>query len=225
MQQRYNHNNSLSLFITITYYMFTDSIWKKCRSDYCLRITPIASTIQLSYKEQIYLIGDKFMKMSLSLRILTAIIALILGSTLASAASGGPEDTVNAFNEGFSAKDKDAVIATLAEGGAQFTLRSQHEDAPPENLQSEITAYWTLIAPVLFASTSSYQREIEITEAKANGDIATVWTNSRIKSTRLGSDEATISEFTEVYLLIKTADGWKIAAIGDNRQATKLADE
>ena len=165
------------------------------------------------------------MKTSLTLRILAATIALMLGSTLASAASVGPEDTVKAYNAAFSAKDKDAVVATLAEGGAQFTLRSQHEEAPPENLQSEISAYWSLIAPVLFASTSSYQREIEITDAEASGDIATVWTNSKISSTRLGSDEVSVNEFTEVYLLIRTADGWKIAAIADNRKATKLADD
>jgi ketosteroid isomerase-like protein len=149
----------------------------------------------------------------------------MLGSTLASAASAGPEDTVKAYNAAFSAKDKDAVVATLAEGGAQFTLRSQHEEAPPESLQSEISAYWSLIAPVLFASTSSYQREIEITDAKASGDIATVWTNSKISSTRLGSDEVSVNEFTEIYLLIRTADGWKIAAIADNRKATKLAED
>lgn len=165
------------------------------------------------------------MKTSLTLRILTVITALTLGATLASAASAGPEDTVKAFNAAFSAKDKDAVVATLAEGGAQFTLRSQHEEAPPESLQSEISAYWTLIAPVLFASTSSYQRAIEITDVQSSGDIATVWTHSRISSTRLGSDEESVNEFTEVYLLIRSADEWKIAAIGDNRKATKLADD
>jgi len=165
------------------------------------------------------------MKASIALRIFATALACILGTTLASAASGGPEDTVIAFNAAFMAKDKDAVVATLAEGGAQFTLRSQHEDAPPDQLQSEISGYWTLIAPVLFASTSSYQREIEILDTRADGDVATVWTNTRTNSTRLGANEPDLNEFTEVYLLVRTPDGWKIAAIADNRQATKLADD
>ena len=164
------------------------------------------------------------MNKSLSLRILAIALALFFGSSLASAASGGPADTVLAFNAGFAAKDKDAVVATLAEGGAQFTLRAQHEDAPPESLQSEISAYWTLIAPVLFASTSSYQREVEILDTQINGDIATVWSNTRTNSTQLGATKPSLNAFTEVYLLVKTPDGWKIAAIADNRQATKLED-
>jgi len=165
------------------------------------------------------------MKVSFVLRIVAMTLACTLGATLVSAASGGPEDTVIAFNAAFMAKDKDAAVATLAEGGAQFTLRSQHEDAPPDQLQSEISGYWTLIAPVLFASTSSYQREVEILDTRADGDVATVWTNTRTNSTRLGANEADLNEFTEVYLLVRTPDGWKIAAIADNRQATKLADD
>ncbi|MAF84608.1 MAG: hypothetical protein QGH93_06600 [Gammaproteobacteria bacterium] len=164
------------------------------------------------------------MKVTIIQRIHTLALVCMLCSTLAIAAPGGPEDTIIAFNAAFMAKDKEAAIATLAQGGAQFTLRSQHEDAPPDSLQSEIAGYWTLIAPVLFASTSSYQREVEILAARADGDVATVWTNTRTTSTRLGSAEADLNAFTEVYLLIKTPDGWKIAAIADNRQATKLAE-
>ncbi|MFV2003450.1 MAG: hypothetical protein ACC619_10775 [Paracoccaceae bacterium] len=95
---------------------------------------------------------------------------------------------------------------------------------PPDKLQSEIAGYWTLIAPMQFASTSSYQREVEILDARADGDIATVWTRTRTQSTRLGSTEPQANAFTEVYLLIRTPDEWKIAANADNRQATKLDD-
>ena len=165
------------------------------------------------------------MKVTITQRILKLMLAGMLCSTLAIAAPDSPEDTVIAFNAAFMARDKDAAIATLAQGGAQFTLRSQHEEAPPDSLHTNIADYWALIAPVLFASTSSYQREIEILAARADGDVATVWTNTRTQSTRLGATEPDLNTFTEVYLLIKTADGWKIAAIADNRQATKHTDD
>ena len=162
------------------------------------------------------------MKVSLILRVIAITIALTCGASTAAAA--GPDDTVRAFNAAFMAGDKDALVATLAEGGAQFTLRSQHEEMPPEKVQSEISEYWTVIAPVLFASTSSYQREAEIVDTRINGDIATVWTKTSTVSTRIGATKPDRNAFTEVYLLIRTPEGWKIAAIADNRQATALAD-
>lgn len=164
------------------------------------------------------------MKVSITLRVITATIAITLFSVQALASPAEPEDTVKAFNAAFASKDKDTLIATLAEGGAQFTLRAQHEDSPPDKVQSEISAYWSVIAPVLFASTSAYERNAEILDVRADGDIATVWTNTQTKSTRLGSTEAQTNTFTEVYLLVSSPAGWRIAAIADNRQGTKLDD-
>ena len=162
------------------------------------------------------------MKASFFLRVTTIALALAFGATSATAA--GPEDTVGAFNAAFMAKDKDALVATLAEGGAQFTLRSQHEEVAPDKVQSEIAGYWTVIAPVLFASTSSYQRTAEVIDTRISGDIATVWTNTKTNSTRLGQTKPDQNEFTEVYLVVKTSNGWKIAAIADNRIATALPE-
>jgi len=162
------------------------------------------------------------MRTSLTLRILVISFACLFGASLAAAGAGGPEDTVKAFSAGFAAKDKDAVIATLAEGGAQFTLRAQHESTPPESIQTEITAYWTVVAPVLITSTSSYVRTLDILDVRVDGDIATVWTQTHTASTPLNSTEADRNSFTEVYLVVKRADGWKIAGMADNRQTTKI---
>ena len=162
------------------------------------------------------------MRTSLTLRTLVITFACILGTSLASAGSGGPEDVVKAFSAGFGAKDKDAVIATLAEGGAQFTLRAQHDSTPPESIETELTAYWAVIAPVLISSTSSYVREIEILDVRVDGDIATVWAQTKTASTPLNSTEADINSFSEVYLVVKRAEGWKIAGMADNRQTTKI---
>lgn len=164
------------------------------------------------------------MKALIPLRMVSAIVALLLVSPLIQAADGKPEDAVTAFNTSISAKDLEGTIAALAEGGAQFTLRAQHAEAAPDKLQSEIKGYWTTIAPVVFATTSSYKRLIEITDTRTDGDIATVWTNTRTESTRLKATDAQVNEFSETYLVIRTAGGWKIAAIADNRQATKLED-
>jgi len=154
--------------------------------------------------------------------------ALFLVATLiaGAAAWAGPGDeaaaAVQAFNEAITSRDKDTAVAQLTSGGVQFTLRAQHEGADPDKLVTPLADYWSMIIPVLFASTSSYIRAVEILGSEAHGDVATVWTRTRTASVRLGSDAADENEFTEAYLLVATPGGWKIAAIADNRQATNI---
>ncbi len=132
-------------------------------------------------------------------------------------------DSVTSFNQAISARDGDLALAQPAEGGAQFTLRALHDGIESKQLQAEITQHWKTIAPVLFASTSEYSRETEILDERTEGDIATVWTRTKTRSLRRNSSEPSLNVFTEVYLLVRKPDGWKIAAIADNRQATSLA--
>jgi len=154
--------------------------------------------------------------------------SLVLVATFAASgpAWAGPGDeaatAVRVFNEAITSRDRDTAVAQLAGGGVQFTLRAQHEGADPNELVTPLADYWSMIIPVLFGSTSRYAREVEILVSEAHGDVATVWTQTHTASQRLGSDAADENDFTEAYLLVATSDGWKIAAIADNRQATNI---
>ncbi len=150
------------------------------------------------------------------------ILATGLISGVDAAEKSDPKDTVLSFNSLLTAGDADAAITNLAAGGAQFVLRSLHEGVNPETLTTDIVKHWSTIAPVVIASTSTYTRQVEILDAEVHGDVATVWTQTSTEAVALNSDQKKTNSFTEVYLLIATADGWKIAAIADNRQTTKL---
>lgn len=136
--------------------------------------------------------------------------------------TSGPEATVVAFSQAFTDSDADALIALLAEGGIQFTLRASHEGINPEKLTADITGHWSVIAPVVFAATEKYTRQAKITDSQVQGEVASLWADVSTESVRLGTDEVSKETFSEFYLLIKTADGWKIAAIADNRRTDKL---
>jgi hypothetical protein len=133
-----------------------------------------------------------------------------------------PEATVLAFNQAFTDSDAEALVALLADGGIQFTLRASHAGIDPEKLTADITAHWSVIAPVVFAATEKYTRQAKITDSQVKGEVASIWAEVSTESVRLGSDEVSKETFSELYLVINTADGWKIAAIADNRRTDKL---
>ncbi len=161
----------------------------------------------------------------LSAALLLAITIMIAASVMAVAHADAALDAaqvVQSFNRAITQRDKDSAIAQLIDGGVQFTLRSLHDGVDPDKLVTPILAHWSMVAPVLFASTTSYTREVEIMNVEAHGDVATVWTNTKTVSVRKDQDVASTNEFTEVYLLVTTPDGWRIASIADNRSATAL---
>ncbi len=132
---------------------------------------------------------------------------------------------VKGFNESITAGDKTAAVEHLATGGVQFTLSAVHDGVDPSKLTTPLVDYWSMILPVILASSESYTRNIEVLNAESFGDIATVWVRTTTVSLRKGQTDAKTSEFTETYLLVAGADGWKIASIADNRQATKLSSD
>jgi hypothetical protein len=133
-----------------------------------------------------------------------------------------PINTVLSFNSLITDRNADPEFTKLVADGVQFTLRSLHPGMNPETLTTDIVKHWSTVIPVVIATSSSYVRQVKILDTEVHGDVATVWTQTTTESTALNSDKKNINSFTEVYLLITTVDGWKIAAIADNRQATKL---
>jgi len=129
---------------------------------------------------------------------------------------------VIAFNAAIPEGDLDTLVGLLADGGVQFTLKSPHEGYVPEKLTTSLVPYWKVIAPVIATSTSIYERDVEIIDARQMGNIATVWVNIDTRRQLKGKEEIQSSSYNHVYLLIQTPGGWKIASIADNRAVDTL---
>jgi len=151
-----------------------------------------------------------------------AALALLVATPLAAETTPNAATVVQAFNDAISNGKVDSARQHLAPGGVQFTLRSMHDGVGPAQLTTPLTDHWSMILPVIFSSTAHYTRSVEILSAESFGDIATVWADVTTVSQRQGASQAQTSEFTEVYLLIAGPDGWKVASIADNRQASSL---
>jgi len=140
----------------------------------------------------------------------------------AEAPATDPAAIVFAFNAAIPEGDLDTILALLADGGVQFTIKSPHEGFVPEKLTTSLVPYWKMIAPVIATSTSIYERDVEIIDARQMGNIATVWVGIDIRRQLKGKEEIQSSSYNHVYLLIQTPDGWKIASIADNRAVDTL---
>ncbi len=143
---------------------------------------------------------------------------LACASALCAEQAAGPEDTVRAFNAAIDNRNLDAVLAQLLDGGVHFNLRPSHPGQGDTTLTSELIPRWSMVGPVLFSTTKSYQRDLEIIDTQQHGEVATVWARVRTETVMLSDGKRNQAAFTEVYLLANTPSGWKIAGVADNRQ-------
>lgn len=137
--------------------------------------------------------------------------------------AGDAAAVVEQFNSAITARDMETAMSTLADGSVQFQLRAVHpgmSDNPP--LTADLATTWKTVAAILFPMSDAYERKATVTEVQAIGEVATVWANTTTHTERKGRDEPMDLEFTEVYLLVKKVDGWKIAAVADNRQPDNI---
>ena len=135
----------------------------------------------------------------------------------------GARAVVEDFNTAITARDMDTALALLAEGSVQFQLRALHpgmSDSPP--LTADLNDTWKAVAGSLFTISESYERVANISQAHAQGYIATVWTNTTTRTVGKDNGEPMELSFSEVYLLIKKPGGWKIAGIADNRKPDNI---
>lgn len=152
------------------------------------------------------------------------LLAVLLFSAATRAADPGPVDVVKAFNGAITERKLDAALLYLAKGSVQYTLRAAHGGIPPGEggITSDLKTHWSTIGPVVISSTTVYQRVPEILNARIDGELATVWVMISSKTVdHTGKEQK--GKFSEVYLLVRTAAGWQIGAIADNRGATAFA--
>jgi hypothetical protein len=149
--------------------------------------------------------------------------ALLFAGTL-QAADPGPAEVVKAFNGAITERKLDVALTYFAKGSVQFTLRSAHAgvSSGEGGISSDLKTHWSTIGPVVISSTSAYRRVPEILNTRDDGDLATVWVMTSSETVDR-SGKAQQNKFSEVYLLVKTAGGWQIGAIADNRGATAFA--
>lgn len=160
------------------------------------------------------------------LALTTGLIFMIgsLGFSSLSAAERSPDETVQAYNQALSKHNLDAALALIASGSVQFTLRSAHADIPstgPAGVTSDLKTHWSTVGPVVFGSTTVYSRIPKVVNTRIDGDLATVWTNTATETVNKNGSKRTDS-FSEVYMLVHTASGWRIGAVADNRGANKI---
>lgn len=145
-------------------------------------------------------------------------------ASVAHAADNSPAAVIKAFNDAINSRNVDAMVAQLAKGGVQLTLRPAHPGMPAEMpLSSDIQGTWRTVGAVLFSTTESYQRSVRITDTIENGDLATVWADATTTTVSKAGEEPMVLNFSELYLLIKKDDRWQIAAYADNRQPDNIA--
>jgi hypothetical protein len=132
------------------------------------------------------------------------------------------EATVLGFNGAFAGKDIEQVAAWLVEGGVQFELAPAHAGTS-QALAQEIRAKWYGVTPILFAATGSYSRSVEILDSRVAPDMATVWARVTSRTRLSESAEPSVRAFNEVYLLVRTPQGWRIGAMINDRATDKLA--
>jgi len=154
---------------------------------------------------------------------LVVLMGLLPAATLAAGApETAPADVVQAFNRALTARQLTDATALLASGSVQFTLRSAHAGvATGPSVTGDLKTHWNQIGPVLFAVTSTYRREPKILDTRVDGDLATVWTEIASETVER-SGKSRKDRFSEVYLLVKTKDGWRIGAVADNRGTDQM---
>lgn len=151
------------------------------------------------------------------------LMAMLLFATPVPAADPGPAEVVKAFNSALTERNLDAALAQFASGAVQYTLRSAHAGVPTgAGVTSDLKTHWQTIGPVLIGATQSYKRIPELLDVRIDGDLATVWAKTSTESVeRSGSRKQ--GSFTEVYFLVRTASGWRIGSMADNRGTSQLA--
>lgn len=160
--------------------------------------------------------------------IITGLVLLFLASTFSLPAFSDEADdakaTVERFNTAITERDMETAMNSLADGSVQFQLRAVHPGMP-ENLPltADLKTTWKTVAAILFPMSDAYERKAEVIKAEAIGEVATVWANTTTHTVRKGKAAPMDLAFTEVYLLVKKPDGWKIAGIADNRKPDNIS--
>lgn len=155
-----------------------------------------------------------------TIRALAALAGLcVLTTGLADLPDHPAAGAVVDFNKAVTEREMETAMALLADGGVQFNLHPAHPgmaENPP--LTEDAITMWQTVSAILFPTTETYERIVNVTDVKADGELAVVWTQTRTITYRKGKTKPMQLDFTEMYFLVnKNNSGWKIAGTATNR--------
>ena len=150
--------------------------------------------------------------------VLCLAVSLWLSAADADTGVDAPRGGVAAYNNAINARDLEQVLSYLVEGANQLNLHQAHSfTAGVEQLSTDLALQWRQISPILFATTQTYTRTVDASEALVDGDLAIVWAGITTRTQPLRSAAVTEMTFTETYILFRLDGAWKIAALANNR--------
>lgn len=132
---------------------------------------------------------------------------------------------IESANQAISERDLERLLATFAEGAVRVDAFPAHRfgaaaSGADETVKAvDLADRWKAVAPILFSSTSLYQRRIRGMDVHIDNDLAVAWVV--IETAMLGVGEETAAaanRFREIYILRREDDGWKLVAITNNRR-------
>lgn len=154
---------------------------------------------------------------------LLGLLASLLLPVTPAIAADDPAAVVQAFNQAISSKNLEGALGLMAEGAVQFTLRPAHAGVTDSTkISGDLATHWRTIGPVLFGVTATYRRTPKIITARTDGDLATVWVQMSTATEERGGQRRQDS-FSELYVLARVGDSWRIAAMADNRGTDAMA--
>lgn len=132
--------------------------------------------------------------------------------------------TIIEFNASVTQRDMDTAMGLLAEGSVQYQIQPAHPGMPEDQpLTADMPTMWKTVAAILFPTTDAYERQVEITDVRVDGELAVVWTQTKTITRRKDKKEPMVLEFSEVYFLVnKNQTGWLIAGNASNRPIDEI---
>jgi hypothetical protein len=162
------------------------------------------------------------------LTVMIALVLTVVGTLQATAESSDASHpaarVIIEFNDSVTNRDMDTAIGLLAEGSIQYQIQPAHPGMPEDQpLTADMPSMWKTVAAILFPTTESYERQVEIIDIRVDGELAVVWTQTKTVTHRKGVEELMVLEFSEVYFLVNKNDtGWLIAGNASNRPIDEI---
>ncbi len=145
--------------------------------------------------------------------------------TVATADANAVRAVVEAMNLAISERDLPRLADLFADGAVDVRLFPAHSfGGPPPEDQMRVEAVnlkdrWHTIAPILFASTASYTRQAADIAVHVDNDLGLAWVDTQTRMVPLGEGaQVHMNRFTEICILRRQDDGWRIVAVTNNRQ-------
>ncbi len=152
----------------------------------------------------------------------------MLAAGVASAEEGDAAQVrgvVEMMNRAVTERDLPRLLSSFAEGSVNIDLFPVHRysAATGEGNDAVKTANlherWQAVAPILFATTKVYRRTIRAMDVHVDRGMAVAWLDVETEtlSTKEGATTKT-NRFSEICILRRYDDGWKIVALTNNRR-------